>query len=435
FLEHFSSKSTMFLYFSFLNGFELFNSLMNEDVNEKIYNKRELVYKIGDFGYQINKSKDRLYNNIVIKYSESIELKSQTLWESRLDTIINTKPTIIYNHNSKSKEILVQDVQNNLYLLSASGRIIWKINLGEQIQSIIHQIDFYKNGKNQFLFSTESKIHIIDILGNYIEKYPLSLRAKATAPMSLFDYENDKNYRIIVPCEDKKVYLYNLEGSIIKGWEFGTTENVVKNKIKHYKIKSEDYIVFNDDYKSYFILRNGKTKINFVSKFKFSEKNTIQLDLSAKTPKFVTSDNKGTLRFFYTNGKQDSLFIKEFSPNHTFQLKDIDKNGENDYIFTDENRLEIYNQSKKPILTYQFESNISYEPTFYEFPDNKTMIGIVCADVGKIYLIDTNGQEFSEFPLQGISSFSINNLGDETNKFDLIVGYYNNLLYNYSIKY
>ncbi|MDR2011262.1 MAG: DUF3352 domain-containing protein [Bacteroidales bacterium] len=435
FLEHFSGKSNMFLYFSFFKGFDIFKDLMTDEIGKKLFDERESIYKLGDFGYQINKSKEMLYNNIVIKYSENIELKSQTLWESRLDTVISMKPFIVINHDNNAKEILVQDSQNTLYLLSSSGRIIWKIKLDEQIMGKVYQIDFYKNNKLQYLFSTVSKIHIIDRLGNYIEKYPLELREKATAPMSLFDYENNKNYRIIIPCEDQKVYLYDLEGVLIKGWDFGSTENIVRTDINHYRIKKEDYIVFNDDYKSYFLLRNGSSKLNFVSKFRFSKKNNIWLDSSVKTPNFVTTDENGTLRFFNTNGKQDSLFIRKFSADHTFALKDVNCDGKNDYVFSDGNKLEVYNNSKKLILSYEFESDITYEPSFYSFPGNKIMIGIVCADTGKIYLIDSTGNIFDGFPLHGASRFSIGNLSSDNNTFNLVVGDYNNLLYNYEIKY
>ena len=435
FLEHFSGKSNMFLYFSFYKGYDLLLNLLDGSVYDELHRNMGSIYKLGNFGYQINKTNNRLYNNIVIKHSDNnlIE-KTQTVWESRLDTLVAIKPSIVINHDNNSKEILVQDKQNVLYLLSDSGREIWKVKLDESIISKIYQIDFYKNNKLQYLFSTGSKIHLIDRLGNYVEKYPLQLRSKATGPMSLFDYENDNNYRIIIPCEDKKVYLYDKEANLIKGWDFAGSENNVNNEISHYKIGKEDYIVLNDDYKAYFLSRKGDLKINFTTKFKFSKNNKIWLDSSLKDPRFITTDEDGTIRLFYTNGKQDSLKIKKFSPEHFFTIKDIDCDGKNDFVFVDGNKIEVYNSSKKMVMSYEFESDITYEPSFYSFPQNQVKTGIVCEESKKIYLLNSDGSIYDGFPLHGLSQFSIGKFSNDIYKFNLIVGGLYNLLYNYEIK-
>jgi hypothetical protein len=434
FLEHFSKKSNMFIYFSFHKGFDILQNTLANSVKDKISSIAELVYKLGNFGYQINKSDDRLYNNIVIKQSDRIIEKPQTIWEKRLDTLIAIKPAIVINHDDNSKEIIVQDEQNSLYLLSKSGREIWKIKLDERIISPIYQIDYYKNKKLQYLFSTKSKIYLIDRLGNNIEKYPIDLRSKATAPISLFDYEGDKNYRIIVPCEDKKVYLYTKEGELLKDWGFQGTENIVNAGISHYRIKKEDFIVFNDEYKAYFLSRRGDIKLEFNTKFKFSKNNKILLDDLSKSTRFVTTDENGAIRIFDANGKLDTLKIKQFSPNHYFAIKDMNHDGNNDFVFVDGNKVEVYNSAKKLIMSYEFESTISHEPSFYNFSDNQIKIGIVCAEINQIYLLDANGSISEGFPLFGLTPFSIARINKDVNKFNLIVGGLDNLLYNYELK-
>jgi hypothetical protein len=57
------------------------------------------------------------------------------------------------------------------------------------IMGSVQQLDFYKNGKLQYLFNTAEKIHLIDRNGNYVERYPIALRSPATSPLALFDYE------------------------------------------------------------------------------------------------------------------------------------------------------------------------------------------------------------------------------------------------------
>ncbi len=433
FLENFSDKSLMFSYYSFTTGQSLINKFLSDTINNLFKINRESFQRIGNLGYQVTGANGRLYNNIVICHSSEIEDKPQTIWESRLDNTVSCKPALVINHNDNSKEILVQDEKNILYLLTNSGREIWRIQLDEQITSRIFQIDLYKNNKFQYLFSTKSKLHVIDRLGNYIEKFPVSYRSASTSPIAVFDYENNKNYRILVPCSDKKVYLYDANGNLVKGWEFAGTEHTVSSEPSHYVIGSEDYIVFNDMYKSYFINRSGDTKIEFLTNFTFSTNNKIWMDNVDGKARFVTTDTNGTIRIFYVDGSQDSIKIKDFSGKHYFALKDINSDGVSEYIFIDGKRLEVYNKKKKSVFTFDFESEVNSEPSFYLFPRNQTKIGIVCKSDRKIYLINDDGSLYSGFPLHGLTQFSIGYLNNSANKFNLLVGGPENLLYNYEV--
>ena len=432
FLENFSEKSNSLFYFSFYKNYETFKNMFNQDIQDNLLKKQELIYKLGNFGYQIIKLNNKLYNNIVLKSIKDFEIKSQTTWETTLDTTINIKPLIVLNHNTKTKEILVQDEKYSLYLLTSKGSIIWKIELEEPIIGDIKQIDYYKNNKLQYIFSTTTKIYIIDRLGNSVEKYPITLMANATAPMALFDYDNNKQYRIMIPCEDKKVYLYDINGSPKKDWKFDATENQVYNQICHYQIGNQDFIVFNDKYNAYFLNRRGENRLNFATNFNFSKNNTIMLDNTGDKPRFVCTDEKGTIRLFNIDGSQDSLFIKEFSPNHYFVIKDIYGDNKNEYIFADENKLEVYNNSNKLIFSYIFDSEISYMPRFYSFKEKEVKTGIVCKDDKKVFLLNNDGSLLDGFPLIGCSEFSISNLYNDKKNY-LIVAGLNNLLYNYKI--
>lgn len=431
FLDNFSSNSLLFTYFSFLEGYSLIGNYFNTELEKLVKDNIKSIQKLGYIAYQLNIAGERLYNNLVLQYGSEISEKPQTLWESRLDNPVKSKPYLVINHNDNNKEILVQDENNILYLLNNNGREIWKINIDESIIGKIYQIDLHKNNKLQYLFLTTSKIHLIDRLGNYVNKYPINLRSNATAPLSVFDYENNKNYRILIPCEDKKVYLYDADGNIVKGWEFTNTENLVKNEACYFKIGKEEYIIFHDDYRLYAISRKGGTKITFLSKFKFSESNKIYLDVQKASTRFVTSDDNGIIRYFSTNGNQDSLYIKDFGKNHYFLVEDLDYDGNSDYLFADSNKLEAYNCNKKLLFSLNFEDKILFEPNIYKFASNQIKIGVVCKE--KIYLLNEDGSYFEDFPLKGRTPFSIGYLNNIANKFNLIVGGPENLLYNYNI--
>lgn len=76
---------------------------------------------------------------------------------------------------------------------------MWKVALGEKIIGNVFMIDYYRNGKNQLLFSGKNDLHLLDRNGNYVERYPVKLRSPGSGPLALFDYDNNQVYRLIIP--------------------------------------------------------------------------------------------------------------------------------------------------------------------------------------------------------------------------------------------
>ena len=137
----------------------------------------------------------------------------------------------------------------------------------------LYQVDFYKNGKLQYLFNTSEKIHLIDRNGNYVERYPISLRSNATNPIALFDYDKNKDYRMCIAGEDRKVYIYDIEGNVLSGWKFGKTESMVSGRIQHFRINDRDYITISDNNRTYFLDRRGKERIKVKDQVVISPQN------------------------------------------------------------------------------------------------------------------------------------------------------------------
>ena len=184
------------------------------------------------------------YSNISLGYTSQIKEKAHTVWESLLDSTAIGKPYLTINHYTSEKEIIVQDAKNTLYLINSAGRILWKVRLEDPIMGEIYQIDYYNNGKLQYLFNTPTGIHLLDRNGNYVERYPVKLRADATNGLALFDYDKRKEYRIFVACENRKVYVYDIEGNIVPGWKFPGSEGTVQKPVQHFRIGERTILFF-----------------------------------------------------------------------------------------------------------------------------------------------------------------------------------------------
>lgn len=431
-----SMKSQMVIYSNLSKSIPFLENYLSEDIISNWKTNLKVFQKIQTAGIQLSEVSNLPYFNIVLNYQDDFRGQPKTVWESLLDTTIHFKPKFVINHYTKQSEIIIQDDANSLYLINQSGRILWKIPLEEPINSDIFQIDFYKNGKLQLMFSTEHAIHLIDRNGNYIERYPVKLRSKSTAGMALFDYEDNKNYRVFIPCEDKNVYVYNKEGSIINGWMFKGTDYTVKQPVEHFRVGQKDYVVISDKNYTYILDRKGNERVKITETISNSANNTYYLqDNEIPEQSYIVSTNeKGTIVKIYFSGKITRTTIREFTSEHYFDYKDIDADGKSDYIFLDENTLYVYNSNKIKLFERKFKSEITLPPVYYYFAHNDRKIGLVSQKDQQIYLLNSNGELYKGFPLEGTTQFSIGYFDITSSRFNLIVGGRNNFLYNYTVE-
>jgi len=408
----------------------------NVDYIKKIEENKELISKFKSFIYQSEIEKDLLYNTVYINYNPISKDKPRTVWESKIDTALAFKPKVVVNHKNNKNEIFVQDQRNNIYLINDAGRILWKKNIGEKILGKIHQVDYYKNKKLQYLFNTKSKIHLIDRNGNYVERYPININNGASCGLALFDYEKNRNYRILISDLNKKAQLYSIEGNILDGWEFDKTDNIVKTTPQHFRVETKDYIIFADSLKTYILDRKGKTRVVVKDYYNKSNNNNFVLDKKTELHKdrLITTDSKGQIKFIYFDGTVKTFKFNEFSAKHFFLFKDIDGDYRRDYIFADKTKLIAYNYKKEIILEYNFNSEISEKPSYYQFPENVKKLGIVLKSDEEIYLINSDATLYQGFPLKGQTGFSIARFEGLKAEFNLIVGADNEFLFNYKVK-
>ena len=79
-----------------------------------------------------------------------------------------------------------------------SGPIIGRIN----------QVDLYKNGRFQMVFSTENRVYVLDIIGKDVGPFPLKFKDKITQAVSVFDYDKNRNYRFLV-TQGQSLLMYD----------------------------------------------------------------------------------------------------------------------------------------------------------------------------------------------------------------------------------
>jgi len=430
----------------------LFNTLpANQKIKKLISSNNNFIY-FANFGqsktinkYLIKQSKeeDRFFCVILKNEDEKMLLSvltgisdqsdiPQIVWKLKIDAPIKAEPQIVKNHNNGEDEIFLQDEENNLYLINQSGNIIWKKRIDEHVLSKFFQVDFYKNNKLQLLFNTYNYIHLIDRNGNYVENFPVKLPAKATNGLNVFDYDNNKDYRIFIACSDKKVYAYNIKGKYVEGWKIPITKDFVYNEIQHFRINTKDYICVKDSSNMYVFDRRGNSRFNFKENIIFSD-NKFYL-YSNDFVHLVFTDING--RIYNINFEKGYKFLDldKFSPYHIFMVNNFNCDKTNDYIFVDENRLIVYDKENK-IFDKDFEFKIDYMPKFFDLNNfNTKIIGIKLIN-GDLYIFDCKGNVLKGFPIKDCEKFTFCKFNKEEKYFNLIICKNDNFLYNYIIKF
>ena len=81
-----------------------------------------------------------------------------------------------------------------------------------RVISDIYQIDMYKNSRLQFVFLTIEYLYIVDVKGNIVKK-TANKENTSKKYLSVFDYDKNKNYRLVVQ-EGKTVSMYDSKLSV-----------------------------------------------------------------------------------------------------------------------------------------------------------------------------------------------------------------------------
>ncbi len=436
FINNLSPRSNI-LFFNNLSKSHIVYSPFLKSKLGNIWGKYNLVFqKIPALGFQMYTNNSMLYCNFLVKYLSSYNQETQTVWESKLDTLADSKPVFVVNHQTGENEVFVQDLNHSIYLINQVGRILWKVQLSGLINSEVYQVDYFRNGKLQLLFSTRDFIYLIDRKGNFVEKYPIKLRSPATCGVSVFDYENNRDYRLFIACEDKKVYAYGKEGSLVNGWSFNQTESEVSQPVNHFRVGGKDFLVLGDRFRTYILDRKGNTRISTETFFPHSLNNNYSLHLpdDGSGAGVVTTDTTGKVNFILFNGEIKTVELDLFTGNHFFDYKDLNGDGKMEYIFLDRNRLSVYTSDENRLFTYTFNESPHTRPVYYQFSSRDRKFGVVCQKENQIYLFNSDGKLYEGFPLQGNTPFSIGNFGDSLSRFNLVVGSRDNFLYNYRVK-
>jgi hypothetical protein len=408
FSKNISTTSNLYLYINSSKLSELLNTTVSGLLLESLKGDSKMIEKFSPASVQFSYEENLFFTSAFINYRSEVQEKTNLLWKLNLDTTAATKSYYVLNHDSKESEIMLQDAANQLYLISRAGKIIWKKTLNQRIISDIMQVDFYNNGKLQYLFNTEKELFVVDREGNYVTNFPLRLPDNATAGLLLATYKDVNQHRIFIPCGNR-IYGYELSGKPLQGWNpKNISDGSVQFPLQHLVFEGKDYLIaLNSNSQIFLFDRKGDNRTEPV-KLKESIKGALQAHVTETVFEIVAVTTGGNVFKINQQGSIKELKLNDKEGFIDFQYLNVAGTNQPEYVFIQQNKLIAYNDSINIALEINFPATID-EQTFRLDSRNKSafILGIPSQSSDQTFLLKTDGTIFNNFAINGYTPFEV----------------------------
>ncbi|WP_373059748.1 DUF3352 domain-containing protein [Zunongwangia sp. H14] len=394
-LQQLSSQSSMLFVANGKDFLPLLAQEADAELEEEILNM-PFHNKLGVL--QLVKEDDFFHIHGIINTSEKAPEEAtgpKEILDISLEDQVYTQPFFFKNHLTNQEDIVIQDINNILYLVSNKGNIQWKKQLESRITGAIHQVDLFQNGKFQLAFSTLHALHIVDRNGNPVVPFPLEFKDEITQPLAVFDYDNNRKYRFVI-TQNSSVYMYNKEGKIVKGFDFKKAGAEITNPPKHLRIGTKDYILITEASGKVSILnRQGHIRVPVNENFELAENEWFEYKksfISATPGELVKINEKGGI-----------------------EKKALNTLEETKIVATPELLVSFHgNQLKIEDTVIELDYGVYTTPQIFEIND-EILVAITDKQAKNVYIFNREGELLQGFPVFGTSQIDLRNINIEKN--------------------
>jgi len=323
------------------------------------------------------------YINLLFAHMAESELAKQV----KSDTIpavkyfqtaapIITKPIFVTTHKKVAPHLLVQDALSQLYFVDDTGRLIWKKKLEGPILSDISVIDLYKNNKCQYLFATSEAIHLIDYTGQEVSPYPQKLpRSGKGVGVNIIDYNEDKNYRILITDARGNIYLRDMHYRPLPGWNPKPLHIPFAVTPFHIRVDKDYFLSLQINGTLHTLNRRGQLYAGFPINIKEPVYNPliVQKGTHPTTTQLIVLTEEGTLNFYNLKGAlQHSIQLEKTDYTVKFTLCSALEGSQSYAIFRqDLDKIAILDEQGKLLFEKEYESERALGCQYYVFGEYK----------------------------------------------------------------
>jgi hypothetical protein len=385
----------------------LFSPFFNTDIQDKISGVNPKNYPLA--ALQFIYDRDFAHVNLVCKETSkgipSAGLVSQIL-QIQLDELLLIEPQFFSNHRTGGKDIVVQDINNVIYLISNNGKVLWSKQLKSPILGKVEEVDILRNGKKQLIFATKNSVHVLDRNGRSVSPFPLKFKDEITQPLSVFDYDNNRKYRFVV-TQGNEVFMYDSKGKSVKGFKFKKTSSPIVLPPEHIRVDHKDYILIAEENGKLNILsRVGNHRVQVSRSFDFTD---IPISREGKNFVVISKDGNTTDKIknsISQNGKVSQQKLEVSS--YWFTIRGTTK------VTIDDNLMRINGK------LVELPFGIYTAPRIFNIK-KRTLIAITEVQEKKVYVFEKSGEMLNGFPIYGTTTIDMGDVNKNGN-IDILVG-------------
>lgn len=340
--------------------------------------------------FHLKNEGDFSYASLVWKAGSEASEKSTLSHLGRIQSKykIISQPSFFTNWRTKQRDVLYQDENFVLHLTDTKGNELWSKQLDGAIVGDIQEIDIYRNTRIQMIFATQNKVYLIDKEGNSVKPFPLDFKDLITQELSVFDYDNNGNYRFVI-TQGNSLLMFDKDAKTVKGFNIPKTKSSISQPLKHIRLGKKDYLMLQEE--------NGRLQI---------------LDRTGKERIKVSADEAFSGQAWYA---YDGGFVSTTKDN---QLAQIDQKGtinkqekaieSNHHVVANERLLVLLSENK--LFINEVEVKLNYglylPPKIISYQD-KSYVLVVDEQANAVYLFDEYGKLMNGFPVFGKSMAAI----------------------------
>ena len=157
--------------------------------------------------------------------------------------VIPTGPFPVLNGETGKTNSFYQNANLYLCLNDENGKGVWGVPFKEPICGYVESIDYYANGKIQFLFAAGQGLYLLDRLGRFVKDFPADLGKPVLLGPKAYDFTGAKGYTVMVLHKDNSLEMYNLHGKKPASWKGIYAPETVKALPELLEIKDKKYWV------------------------------------------------------------------------------------------------------------------------------------------------------------------------------------------------
>lgn len=122
-----------------------------------------------------------------------------------------------------------QNSHLSICLRDENGKDVWGVPFKSKIRGYVQEVDYYNNGKIQYLFAAGSQMYLIDRLGRFVSGFPAETGKKIAAGPAVYDFTGAKGYTAMLLHTDNTVGYYDLHGKQVPSWKGITADETIKS--------------------------------------------------------------------------------------------------------------------------------------------------------------------------------------------------------------